>query len=60
VQLARSCWNIRPTKLPNVCRRLGISLHHHRADSDAEACAHIVIAARNSGWRGPGSGRTSA
>lgn len=45
VQLARSTWNIRPTKLPNVCDYLGIELDHHQALSDAEACARIVIAA---------------
>jgi DNA polymerase III subunit epsilon len=45
VQLARSTWNIRPTKLPNVCEYLGIELEHHQALSDAEACARIVIAA---------------
>ncbi|OQX12399.1 MAG: exonuclease [Desulfobulbaceae bacterium A2] len=53
VQLARARWNIRPTRLPDVCRRLGIILQHHQADSDAEACARIVIAALDSGWRGP-------
>ncbi|MBD2098579.1 3'-5' exonuclease [Trichocoleus sp. FACHB-591] len=45
VQLARCTWNIRPTKLPNVCQHLGIELEHHQALSDAEACARIVIAA---------------
>jgi len=51
VQLARAKWNIRPTKLPDVCRHLGIPLRHHEADSDAEACAQIVIAAEREGWR---------
>ncbi|MDH4276415.1 MAG: 3'-5' exonuclease [Gammaproteobacteria bacterium] len=51
VTLARAQWNIRPTKLPNVCRFLGIPLRHHQADSDAEACARIVIAAQEEGWR---------
>jgi len=45
VALARSCWNIRPTKLPDVCRALGIPLRHHDPASDAEACAAIVAAA---------------
>jgi DNA polymerase-3 subunit epsilon len=45
VQLARRTWNMHPTKLPNVCERLGIALHHHNPLSDAEACAGIVIAA---------------
>lgn len=45
VQLARKTWGIYPTKLPNVCRYLGIELNHHQALSDAEACAKIVISA---------------
>lgn len=45
VELARKTWNIRPTKLPDVCKYLGIRLVHHQALSDAEACARIVIAA---------------
>lgn len=49
VQLARRVWNIRPTKLPNVCARLDIELNHHEALSDAEACAKIVLAARETG-----------
>ena len=51
VQLARRQWNIRPTKLPDVCRRLGIPLRHHDPASDAEACARIVLAAEAAGWR---------
>lgn len=51
VRLARAQWDIRPTKLPNVCDYLGIDLRHHAADSDAEACARIVIAAQAAGWR---------
>ena len=51
MQLARAQWNIRPTKLPDVCRYLGIKLRHHEADSDAEACARIVMAAQEEGWR---------
>ena len=49
VQLARRTWGIRPTKLPDVCRHLGIKLNHHEALSDAEACARIVMAARKTG-----------
>lgn len=45
VTLARRTWNLRPTRLPDVCRYLGIQLEHHQALSDAEACARIVIAA---------------
>jgi DNA polymerase III subunit epsilon len=46
VQLARQHWQIRPTKLSDVCQRLGIKLQHHNALSDAHACAQIIIAAR--------------
>jgi DNA polymerase-3 subunit epsilon len=51
VRLARDQWGVRPTKLPDVCSFLGIKLTHHRADSDARACAQIVIAAQQDGWR---------
>jgi DNA polymerase-3 subunit epsilon len=43
---ARRKWGIRPTRLPDVCRHLGLSLKHHDALSDAEAAARIMIAAR--------------
>ena len=45
VNLARNAWGIYPTKLPDVCKRLNISLKHHDAASDAMACARIVLAA---------------
>jgi len=45
VQIARRRWQQRGNSLPVVCQRLGISLTHHHAGSDAEACARIVIAA---------------
>jgi DNA polymerase-3 subunit epsilon len=51
VTLARKLWGLHPAKLPDVCRHLDIPLHHHQADSDAEACARIVIAARKAGWQ---------
>jgi len=51
VQLARKQWDIYPTKLPNVCDYLDIPLNHHDAASDSQACAKIVIAAENEGWR---------
>lgn len=51
VKIARSHWDIYPTKLPNVCRYLDIDLNHHEALSDAEACARIVIAAEADGWK---------
>ena len=49
VKLARRAWDIRPTKLPDVCRHLGLKLNHHDALSDAEACANIVLAAAKDG-----------
>jgi len=45
VQLSRRTWNIRPTKLSDVCKKLGIALNHHEALSDAMACAQIYLAA---------------
>lgn len=50
VQVARAVWRIYPTKLPDICRHLRIPLRHHKADSDAEACARIVMAAAAAGW----------
>ena len=44
VQVARNTWNIRPTRLNNVCDFLGIELNHHEALSDAMAAAKIMIA----------------
>ena len=46
VRLARKTWSIFPTKLSNVCSKLGIELNHHEALSDARACAQIVIQAQ--------------
>ena len=55
VRLARQTWDIYPTKLNDVCDHLGITLKHHFAASDAEACALIVIAAhRVAGSAKPG------
>lgn len=51
VRLARDTWKVFPTKLPDVCARLGITLNHHEALSDAEACAKIVMAAMKQGVR---------
>ncbi len=61
VKLARHAWGLRPATLPDVCRHLGIPLQHHQAESDARACAEIVIAARKQGlplspWLGKYSG----
>jgi DNA polymerase-3 subunit epsilon len=46
VKWARRAWGIYPTNLPAVCQHLRLSLNHHDAGSDAEACARIMIAAR--------------
>jgi DNA polymerase III subunit epsilon len=46
VQLSRRTWALRSNKLNLVCEHLGIALHHHQAESDAQACARIVLAAR--------------
>lgn len=45
--LARRTWAELPDhKLPTVCAHIGHTItHHHRADADAEAAAHIIIAA---------------
>jgi len=51
VRMARDVWGIHPTRLNNVCDRLGIPLRHHQADSDAEACARIAMAALEGGYR---------
>jgi DNA polymerase III, epsilon subunit and related 3''-5'' exonucleases len=50
VQAARDVWNLRPTKLPDVCRHLCLPLNHHDALSDATACANIVLAALVDGY----------
>ena len=49
VRAARQAWNVRPTKLPDVCAHLGLTLRHHDAASDSEACARIMIAALKEG-----------
>jgi DNA polymerase III subunit epsilon len=53
VQIARGTWDVRPTKLPDVCSFLGIDLDHHNAASDAIACARIVAAALTDGYSVP-------
>ena len=45
VRVARASWGLRPTTLRHVADHLGLSLQHHDAASDAEACARIVLAA---------------
>jgi DNA polymerase III subunit epsilon len=49
VRLARAVWGLHPTTLAHVCRHLSIPLKHHDAVSDAQACAKILLAAREEG-----------
>ena len=49
VKAARSIWGFYPTTLADVCRQLRIPLRHHNAESDAQACARILLAARQRG-----------
>jgi DNA polymerase III subunit epsilon len=49
VRAARSIWGFYPTTLADVCRQLRIPLRHHDAESDAQACARILLAARERG-----------
>lgn len=49
VRLARKAWKLPSAALPSVCRHLGLSLRHHEALSDAEACANILLAALRDG-----------
>lgn len=49
VRLARRAWALPSARLPVVCEHLGISLRHHDALSDAEACARIALAAAKEG-----------
>ncbi len=50
VRWSRRTFGLRHANLPAVCSHLGISLRHHAAGSDAEACARIMIAVRQD-WR---------
>lgn len=50
VKIARKKWNIRPTKLNNVCDYFGIPLDHHEAGSDTLACAKIMLLSLDKGF----------
>jgi DNA polymerase III subunit epsilon len=52
MKLARRLWNLYPTKLSDVCRHFGFPLKHHDAESDALACASIVLEASAKGIPG--------
>ncbi|GAA1465625.1 exonuclease domain-containing protein [Nocardiopsis exhalans] len=44
--LSRRTWDLPDHRLPTVCAHVGHQItQHHRADADAEAAAHIMIAA---------------
>jgi DNA polymerase-3 subunit epsilon len=50
MRLARALWQVRPTKLSDVCRFLAIGhMRPHHAEADARACAAIAIAAIEDG-----------
>ena len=50
VKLSRSVWPHLPRHtLDTVCRYLKIPLNHHQAESDAEACAKILLHAVKAG-----------
>ena len=49
MKLARRMWSVYPTKLTDVCRHFRIPLKHHDAESDALACANIVLKAAETG-----------
>ena len=49
MKLSRRLWNLRPTKLSDVCRHFNIPLKHHDPASDALACAKIVLEAAERG-----------
>jgi len=43
VKMGRSLFPDRSHKLNMICEDFGISLQHHRADSDSHACAEILL-----------------
>jgi len=49
MKLSRHLWGLYPTKLSDVSRHFGIELKHHDAQSDAMACAKIVLKASKEG-----------
>ncbi|MCB9210925.1 MAG: 3'-5' exonuclease [Ignavibacteriales bacterium] len=50
VNISRKKWNIRPTKLNNVCDHFGIPLDHHEAGSDTLACTRIMLLSLDNGF----------
>lgn len=49
MKLARCLWGMYPTRLPDICRHFDIPLKHHNDESDAIACAKIVLKALKEG-----------
>ena len=46
VRISRATWNLPSHALDKVCAHLGITLNHHEPLSDAEACAQVLLHAR--------------
>lgn len=47
VRVSRNYFKLKPANLAAVCRHFGISLKHHDASSDTDACAQILLRAMN-------------
>lgn len=50
VKIATRHFNIKPARLDFVCRKLNIPLQHHNPESDARACATILLKAIQTGY----------
>jgi DNA polymerase-3 subunit epsilon len=46
VRVSQRTWQLPRYRLPDVAGYLGLELRHHHPESDAEACARIILAAR--------------
>ena len=43
LEMSRNRWRGQKNDLAAVCSRLGLTLNHHEAGSDAEACARVLL-----------------
>ena len=43
VKLAKRTWQLPKNNLNVVSEHLGVELNHHEAESDAHACAQIIL-----------------
>lgn len=50
IEAASSVWQLDSYKLSRLCQFLGIPLTHHRAQSDAEGCARVLLQAMRDGY----------